>query len=370
MQTFIQCIKLFFQKHVLVFPKQKNPPTLAIFCYKTEGFPPWDPRTIQTGIAGAEESVIYIAKELSRLGYQVTIFANPPQNSPYSAPTANPRYLSSHHEDSTYFDIAISWRMVKMGPKLKKRAKKVYLWPHDICSEVWHKSQIKSFDDVLWLSQFEKEQYSLINPLFSSFPHVFFHGIEPAQCKGVKERQNPHSCIYGSNYTRGLEILLDIWPLVHKEYPKATLDIYYGWQKWGRPAFEKEQKMREQIEKMRSYGVLEHGCVGHEELNAAYEKASLWTYPCTYPETFCVSALRAQVSGAIPVIIDGSALRETVLYGYRCGTKEEYLPLLLLAMKESAKISLETRKKTSEQILAHYSWKRVAERWHELFQKA
>jgi len=111
-----------------------------------------------------------------------------------------------------------------------------------------------------------------------------------------------------------------------------------------------------------SLGVKEHGQIGHEELNRAYESASLWTYPCIAPETFCITALRAQMAGAIPVIIEGSALKETVLHGYKCVNQVEYLPLLFKAMREAETVTSEERKKMGEFILKDYTWEKLAHR--------
>ena len=126
--------------------------------------------------------------------------------------------------------------------------------------------------------------------------------------------------------------------------------------------------MRAQITELQTLGVFEHGLVSHEELNRAYEKASFWTYPCIAPETFCITALRAQLAGAIPVIINGTALEETVRAGYRCTNSQEYLELIIKAMQNAEEISLASRKSMGQFILTDYTWKAIAEKWIQLFE--
>lgn len=341
---------------------------LAIVTYHCLGMQQWDPESINSGITGSEESVIYISKELALLGYQVYVLGNPPPNSPHSKEEANPRYVGTDFNDGTRFDIAISWRMPDAAEKLKKRSDLVYFWPHDTYSYPLTKKQIEDFDGVLWLSEWQRMDWIKYNPGFSQFKSIFGNGIPPDQFAAVEERENPYSCIYGSNYARGLDLLLTIWPAVKQQYPLATLDIYYGWQHWGLLSREKEAEMRDKVIKLGPLGVKEHGLVSHEELNKAYGRASFWTYPCVAPETFCITALRAQLSGAIPVIIDGSALVETVKSGYKCLNPEEYLSLLLKAMGEVDKYSLKERKQLGEFILTDYSWKKIAEKWNSLFE--
>lgn len=341
--------------------------TVAIVTYKVEGMTSWDPDSVKKGITGSEEAVIYMAQQLADLGYRVVVLGAPPANSPYALPEANPRFVDADAEKDAHFDIAISWRMPWSAAALKKRAERVYFWPHDTPYGHISKKQIDDFDGVLWISEWQREQWILHNPAFAQFKPVFGNGINPHQFSPVQSRDNPYSCIYGSNYARGLEILLDIWPQVRQKFPKATLDVYYGWQHWGLLSTEKEAKMRAQVAALSSSGLSEHGLVSHEALHKAYEKASFWTYPCIAPETFCITALKAQLAGAVPVIIEGSALKETVRTGYRCNSPEEYLETLTKAMQNAEKITLNEREQMGQFVLREFTWKEVARKWKDLF---
>lgn len=363
MHAFYLLILFFFSFHFL------DAKTIGIFTYKVFGSDPWDPESVKSGITGSEEAVICISKHLADLGYQVFIYGNPPKQSLHTHPNANPRYLDIDKDDGSFIDIAISWRQPYIGEALKKRAHQVYLWPHDTYHQPLSKRQISAFDDVLWLSEWQRLYWISVNPGFAKFTRIFGNGINEEDFRPIKKRENPFSCIYGSNYARGLEVLLNIWPTVKASFPKATLDIYYGWQHWGLLSPEKEMKMRKQIAKYHSLGVREHGCVGHEELHRAYENASIWTYPCIGWEVFCITALKAQYAGAIPVIIDGTALPETVHYGYFCTKQEEYLSTLIRAMQEiESKGSLENRKAMRYFIQQSYTWKKVAMKWQSVFE--
>jgi tetratricopeptide (TPR) repeat protein len=351
----------------LLFLPLQAEKTIGIFTYLTPGAQPWDPDSVKSGITGSEEAVIYISKQLASLGYKVTVFGAPPENSSHSLETANPRYVPLSFREKDPLDIAIVWRIPTWGEQLKTRAKQLYFWPHDTWTSPLTEAQINAFDDVLWLSDWQQKQWASANPGFSKFKNIFGNGINPEQFKAVSKRKNPYSCIYSSNYGRGLEQLLDIWPTVKKEFPKATLDIYYGWQHWGLLSAEKEEKMKKQIQELAALGVKEHGMVSHEKLNQALSEASFWTYPCSQPEVFCITAIRAQLSGAVPVIIKHSALPETTQSGYSCTNPEEYLPTLQQAMRKAKKISLSDRKKMGEFVLSQYTWKKIASKWKDLF---
>ena len=332
--------------------------------YKIPGEKPWDPSSLQQGISGSEEAVIYMSEELAKLGYRVTVLGNPPADSP---PTANPRYIDIEHDDGIKYDIAISWRKATASKQLKKRAGKVYFWPHDPCNRTITDVQISRYDGVLWLSKWQREQWISLNPGFAKFTTIFGNGVNPSSNKPVVD--NPYSCIYSSNYGRGLEILLDIWPTIKQKFPKATLDLYYGWKHWGHLTPEKEAHMKAQVAQLATLGVRDHGMVSHKELDDAHARTSLWTYPCIAPETFCITALRAQVAGNIPVILEGSALTETVRHGFRCRDREAYLATLIEAMENAPKISAEDRKNIGTFVREEYTWEAVALQWKKLFEE-
>ena len=343
--------------------------TVAFYAARVEGLKPWDPDSIKTGINGSEEAVIYMAQKLANLGYKVTVLGDPPKDSPHSKESANPRFIALEDKNLAYTDVAISCRMPRLGPLLKNWAKKVYLWPQDVCFEKLPVAEINAFDEVFWLSQWQRQQWASVNPGFSKFKQIHGNAIIPEQVLPVEIRKNPYSCIYGSNYGRGLKTLLDIWPQVKKEFPKATLDIYYGWKHWGTLTESQVQLMKAQIKNLASLDVREHGSVGHDTLQKAYAEASFWTYPCDQAETFCITAIRAQLAGAIPVILVNSALAETVRHGYKCYKKEEYLDTLLTAMRDVKKVSLEQRKEMGKFVLEEYTWDKFAVQWKELFDK-
>lgn len=341
--------------------------SVAIHTFKVLGAPAWDPESIKTGIAGSEEAVIYMADELVKLGHQVWVFGDPPKGSRHQAPSANPRYVPIGTAASGKFDAAISWRQPYMANALKQTASKVYLWPHDTFHGPISKEEVEAFDGIFWLSEWQRAQWAESQKAFEGFTPIFGNGLILEQFERGKARENPHALIYGSNYARGLVHLLDIWPLIKYKYPKATLDIYYGWQHWGLLTQAQERDLRTKVSALKYLGVTDHGKVGHKELAEAFERASIWAYPCTAPETFCITALKAQLAGAIPVVLEGSALKETVRHGYKTDRLADYRELLMKAMKEAEETGVEERKKMGDFIVEEFTWKAIAEKWHRFF---
>ncbi len=348
---------------LLIFTSPAETKTIGIFAYTPLV---WDPDTVNEGMGGSEEAVIYMSQELAQLGNNVIVYAKPPTDSKYRASSANPRFVD-FHEQQIPLDVAIIWRYPELTLSFKHLSKKIYLWPHDTLCHQINDFVISSIDDVLWLSQWQRSQWIKMCPQFQKYSHIFGNGILPNQFSEVTERNNPYSCIYGSNYGRGLSLLLQIWPQIKTRFPKATLDIYYGCKTWGVLSKTEEEEILQSISSLEALDVKEHGRVGQEELNKAYNLASLWTYPCVFPETYCITALRAQASGAIPVVIKGTALHETVKFGYETNDSDKYLELLLHAMENISSVSLNERKQMAQETRDRHSWKQVALQWNELF---
>ncbi len=340
--------------------------TVGIFSAHVNGLKPWDPDSIESGITGSEEAVIYASQKLAKRGYRVLVYNTPPQKSIHSKAEANPRFLN-YESYQAPLDIAIICRNPHLGQYIRPHAKKLYLWPHDTWNFMVPEAEVRQYDGVFWLSEWQRKQWISVNPSFSKFEEIFGNGINPEQFSPVSERENPYSCIYGSNYGRGLEILASIWPAVKEAFPRASLDVYYGWQHWGQLSAEKEAELRKKISALKSLNVQEHGLVSHKELTDAYARTSFWTYPCILPETFCITAIKAQLAGAVPVILEGSALSETVRHGYSCSQRSEYLALLLDALKQAETISLQDRSKMGEFILNEFTWEKMMGRWDRLF---
>src|SRR5579883_2143270 len=94
----------------------------------------WDPDSVHTGIAGSEESIIYMADALAAKGWKVVVlfvYGSPPEGSRYTNPEANPQYIVNGGQcNINKFDIIVGWRTPTVAKQVKdKLGNKLYLWP-------------------------------------------------------------------------------------------------------------------------------------------------------------------------------------------------------------------------------------------------
>lgn len=344
----------------------------AIYC----GHDPvqaWGPDSIYHGIGGSEEAVINISQELVRLGWTVEVYANVTQEGEfngvnwYQAAAANPDDI---------VDLSISWRspgFVFYAPK----GTVTWLWLHDFQygQEPYYKDSLDRFDKVLFLSKFHRTTAPWVPE-----DKVFYtsNGMSPLLMKDGPNEQ--HKVVYLSAPDRGLENLLKIWEDVKKEAPEATLKIFYGFNKWFDDKYRNNKAMMDfkawVLETAgRLPGVQWVGNVGQDILAKEISEAGVWAYPATFEEISCISAMKAQCGGAIPVVTNNAALKETVQHGVKVDYDPKSEPHFdlehykgeLVSMLKDGERQKGIRKEMIRDSRNKFCWKDVARKWHNQF---
>ena len=188
--------------------------------------------------------------------------------------------------------------------------------------------------------------------------------------------RNNKRVIYTSSYDRGLEHLLKIWPDVVSEVPDAELHIYYGWALFERFYANNPERMawKDKMNKMMEHkGITHFGRVSQDEIMKRMQEAGIWAYPTHFYEISCITAMKAQIAGCVPVCTDYAALDTTVQYGVKI-SGDIYDPKVLetfkselIAMLENPEKQESIREKMMTWAKNWFTWSRVAEQWDNLF---
>jgi predicted O-methyltransferase YrrM len=109
-----------------------------------------------------------------------------------------------------------------------------------------------------------------------------------------------------------------MWPKIYEKEPSSTLYIYADVNnKWSNDV--EPQKMNEIKKLLQEYkernnrlGIHYCGWVGKKELAEAWLSSDFWFYPCTFMETFCLTALEAASSKTFVITNNLAALQDTV----------------------------------------------------------
>jgi glycosyltransferase involved in cell wall biosynthesis len=282
----------------------------------------WGPWSLGEGIGGSEEAVIRISKHLTTLGYRVVVFGKPSHRSGLYDGVMWRNFWEANLDDK--FDIFIGWRSPYLFDR-KIKARKNYLWLHDVVEPgEFAETRLANLDKVIVLSDYHRSLFPMIPDekiLMSA------NGIDPDEFvpfDGSHKNspvvyRDPHKIFYGSSHVRGLSYLYDIWPDVKKAVPDATLDVFYGRESYdainaGNP--ERMKWMDDMQQKAKELpGVTDHGKVSQDDIVRHAFESGVWAYPCPFPEVYCITAVKCQAAGAIPVASNTAALDQMIQFG-------------------------------------------------------
>lgn len=334
----------------------------------------WGPWSLKEGIGGSEEAVIRLAPKLQALGYKVVVFAKPGHQTGEDPETGVMwrNYWDCNLNDE--FDIFVAWRAPFIFEN-KIKARKKYLWLHDVMEPgEFGQNRIDNFDKCILLSKYHRSLFPMIpdeKVLMSG------NGIDPEEFLPGDTIRDPQKILYASSHVRGLAYLYKIWPEVKKAVPDATLDVYYGRESYdavhkGNP--ERMKWMDGMTAKAKELdGVTDHGKVSQETIVSEGFRSGIWAYPCPFPEIYCITAIKSQASGAIPVASNFAALDETIQFGHKQELGEfddtdlekykEALIWWLQHPKEQEKVRPAMQAWARTQ-----SWQKIAEQWNREFE--
>jgi glycosyltransferase involved in cell wall biosynthesis/GR25 family glycosyltransferase involved in LPS biosynthesis len=269
----------------------------------------------KSNVYGSELALIRLAERLANF-YDVYIYGACIRE---ELEFAGVKYFNSgslnDFQKKNTIEIMIISRYVHYFIEFTNRAKKTYVWMHDMsCQPYWNGIEIPKsakylmenvmpgIDGLIALTEWHKgfilEHYDVDpNKIF-----IIGNGIntslfnEPVQ--KIKNR-----FIWSSAPNRGLAKLVEYFHEIRNQIPDATLHIYRG----------KEDFSQEFLDELAKYDYIYYGgALANELLVKEFQKAEIWFYPTNWLETYCISALEAQMAGCVCVCSNIGALINTV----------------------------------------------------------
>src|SRR3990167_8235722 len=360
-------------KHLFTPPRVWKKHEIAILC--GPGWEKWGPTSMKTGIGGSEEAVIRMSDEFTKLGWKVTVYGNPPKEGNYKGV----EYKEWHDiNPKDEFNVLVLWRAIGFVD-ITPKAKFTILWMHDVPNNPdFTEERVAKVDKIAVLSEYHKSLLRMQNNDGTFIPipeHKIF-----LTTNGIPELKNEWNgsttrMFYSSSPDRGLPFLLLHWKEVRKAVPDAELNIYYGFEVYDAIHANNPARMEwknQVLTMMKQDGIIYHGRVGHDTLHKAIAKCGIWAYPTDFTEISCITAMKAQALGAVPVVTNYAALEETVKNGLRVDVdirteqgQKEYFDTLIGLLKDPIKQD-EIRKPMMPWAKDYFLWSHVAKIWDQL----
>ncbi len=307
---------------------------------------PFDGDTLsKKGLGGSESAMILMAKELSKIGFDVTVFNDCESDdcAPgiYDGVTYIPvRTINSveHNFDTVivsrtvapFVDHNMSYNFKSSSGHyplfeniIKSTPYKV-LWLHDTFidgDDLIEDLLLKgSIDEVFTLTDWHtayitncdhgrRRNFDIIKK------HIFQtrNGIVRYKDFVDVKKKDRNLFVYNASVTKGMIPLVNkVWPEVKARIPDAKLKIIGGFYRF------KDNKPDEQEFKWHDLvannpDIEFTGIISQKEISDILAEASFMIYPCAFPETFGISTLEALAHNVPLITCDFGALEETAI---------------------------------------------------------
>ena len=298
-------------------------PIKPIFVFHADGgFNNWSGSSILTiGVGGSETYIIEHARYIQKSGlFDVYVFCNCLEEENFEDVIYKP--LADYYSfiKQNYIHTCIVSRYSEYLPvTFKGFTENVYMVVHDLTPTGIVIPVDKKLKKIFCLTEWHVEYFTQIFPTLKDITVPFYYGIDFSKFKNDEiSLKQDYKFIYSSFPNRGLLELLQMWPKIYEYQPQASLHIYCDVDgKWV------NQVQGEMMNKIRQlfieYGVQQnnmnihyHGWVNKQTLSKAWLSSDIWFYPCTFMETFCLTALEAATSKTFVVTNNLAALQNTV----------------------------------------------------------
>ncbi len=318
----------------MIMPNTNNKPVL---CFVADGgFEPWTGSDILTkGVGGSETYIIEMARHIQKQGrFKVIVFCNCIQQSIFEGVEYIPISYYSPFAANTEIHTCIVSRFSEYIPvAIHGKVKNLYLVLHDLTPSGVVLPIHEKFKKVFCLSEWHVGYFLNIFPQFKDITVPFYYGIDVNKFDNeslvndaeapksniymqVVEtvQKTPNKFIYSSFPNRGLLQLLQMWPRIYEKYPTASLHIYADVNGNWVNSVEGELmvKIRDLLQTLTTHNINYHGWVNKSELADAWKTSEYWFYPCTFMETFCLTAVEAALSKTLAITNGLAALQNTV----------------------------------------------------------
>ena len=317
----VKCWNKIFQK----FLNSKEYPSITplssskdIFVFVADGgFESWNGSDIlSNGIGGSETFIIEMSRYIEKSNlFDVYVFCNCKKEESFE----NVRYMHLDKYSSFLKHNKIHTVIISRYPEYlpvtynSNNVENVYLILHDLIPNGEIIIKDERLRNIFCLTQWHVDQFNLMFDDMKHLTKVFNYGIDIASFEN-RSTKIPYKFIYSSFPHRGLLPLLQMWPVIISRYPSASLyihcDLENKWVNSVRP--DEMNEIRNLLEINKNSNIFYKGWTSKNELAKTWDSSDIWFYPCTFKETFCLTALEAATSKTFVITSDLAALNETV----------------------------------------------------------
>ena len=313
-------------------------------------------------IGGIEHCNIELAKNLSKLGHDITIASKIEEEKKISNISILPLNHLTSLKKNNHYDIVVSSNHSEFFQFQKKIIKVLWLHNQLQIEKSVRKKQlwpiIKYRPHVVFVSDYLKKKTSLFYPFSSKT--VIPNGCSELFFNNQRSKIIKPIFIWTNKRDRGLNDIIDIWcKKICIDLPLAEFHIH---------GITKSKKYISNID-YNNFRIKFFGLVSRNYLANKYKFSAAMLHS-GYDETFCISALEALSSGMPVITIDRTALMDRVINnfnGYKVNNFDDMADIAISLFKNKTQL-----KRLSNNAVNHskkFKWENIAISWNKYFKK-
>jgi FkbM family methyltransferase len=312
---YITKYQIFFKNTAIYLKNAQNKPNLLFLT----GFlnTRWNyTYCMNNALGGSETAAALLSKQLSR-DYNVYIVGDVNEESVDGMHYVNNGNLKQLINTVSFETTIISRFLIYLETIEKIKTHHVYIWAHDfelvpngtnLAANQLLEKYNQRINGCICLTSWHKKLFEQQYPILKNKIHIINNGISADLFNDINiNNKVKNQFIFTSRSERGLFRLLELWGDITKKIPDARLVIssYKDF-----PTDNDDKKIEEMI---KNYSNVEHyGKLNKKDLYDLMEKSEYWFYPCTYPETSCITAMEMMMSKVICIYYPLAGLIDTI----------------------------------------------------------
>jgi len=258
------------------------------------------------------------------------------------------------------------------------------LWCHHYIDQpsiqmLKNKVFVDKLDAIIFVSDWQYSQFLINYNLPKEKCFVIKNAIETTPI--IKKKKNKKiRLLYSTTPWRGLNVLINSIDYLNNLRDDFVLDVYSSTMIYGDKFHEDNKKNFEELfnKVKNTKNVNYYEYVENEKILNILEDIDIYTYPSTFIETFCISALEALSKGCLVFMTDNGALKElgnnyAEFINFDSNLKKlsiNYAKKLNILMDKYKSNYFEKRlKEQSEYYSNNFSWKKRYLEWENLLNK-
>lgn len=337
----------------------------------------------EKGLGGSESALLYMARELARLGHEVCVFCTCEEPGNYQGVEYrhSDEFLSYCHSQRQ--DVCIFSRLYE--PLVQANSRVKILWLHDVAGSKYYTEALPALDQhvdrYFTISAWQQQGYVDTFDFAASRFYLTRNGVDLALFEDIPPR-NRNKLIYINTPFRGLDVLVNLFPFLQQAVPGVELHLYTGMSLYGDQFKAWEEQLQGLYNHARQMpGV--HLCEPLPKAELAKEllTSGLSLYPSHFAECCSIASLECQAAGVPMITSDLAGLKDTIKHGetgilipiddkelksrsqtYQINFLNETVRLL---GDEEAWNRLSTNASSNSK--DHYSWSQIATEWAQEF---